>query len=83
MGDNKLSIQSLPDRTASLFNKMSIVAKSGLMDDFLLIGGTAMTIRFNHRLSEDLDFTIGSVRLPTKAISGVIALLCKNGCDVV
>jgi predicted nucleotidyltransferase component of viral defense system len=32
------------------------VLKSGITEDFYLAGGTALTIKYNHRFSEDFDF---------------------------
>ncbi len=38
---------------------------------FVLVGGTALTLRIGHRLSEDLDFSFGAVRLPRQRIEAL------------
>lgn len=43
-----------------------------LLKDFLLVGGTALSIYLKHRLSEDLDFATTEPTLPTQAISDLL-----------
>ncbi len=52
--NEKLLENLLPD-TRDVFNKLSI-AKSDFLDNFVLVGGSALAIRLGHRQSEDLDF---------------------------
>lgn len=44
------------------------------LSGFVLIGGSALSMRINHRLSEDLDFAFLDNKLPTKRIEQ----LCKD-----
>jgi predicted nucleotidyltransferase component of viral defense system len=46
-------IQGITEQTQEVFYKVSEIP---LIQDFTLIGGTALAIHYNHRLSEDLDF---------------------------
>lgn len=43
-----------------------------LLEQFLLVGGTALSIYLKHRLSEDLDFATTDRTLPTQAISDLL-----------
>jgi len=43
----------LPDRAWDLVGRME---DSGLLQDWLLCGGTGLALHFGHRVSEDLDF---------------------------
>ncbi len=52
--DEKLLENLLPD-TKEVFNKLS-GAKLDFLDNFVLIGGSALAVRLGHRQSEDLDF---------------------------
>ena len=38
---------------------------------FVLVGGTALTLHIGHRLSEDLDFSFGALRLPRPRIEAL------------
>ncbi len=38
---------------------------------FVLVGGTALSMHLNHRLSEDLDFMIPATRLPRNAVDAL------------
>jgi hypothetical protein len=38
---------------------------------FVLVGGTALTLHIGHRLSEDLDFSFGALRLPRARIEAL------------
>lgn len=46
---------------------------------FVLIGGSALSLRIDHRLSEDLDFVHPGERLPTHRLSQVFASLDAAG----
>jgi hypothetical protein len=46
---------------------------------FVLVGGTALALHIGHRLSEDLDFSFGAVRLPRSRIKGLIRSADENG----
>ncbi len=55
------------------------IAAESLLDHFLLVGGTALSIYLNHRLSEDLDFATTDKPLPKKAISTLLKRLTNEG----
>ena len=50
---------------------------------FVLVGGTALSMHLNHRVSEDLDFTISQARLPHRSIEILkrFALKCMACAD--
>ena len=48
------------------------LSKEPLLENFLLVGGTALSLYLNHRLSEDLDFATTERTLPTQAISNLL-----------
>ena len=50
--------------TEALANRLSI---EPLLEKFLLVGGTALSLYLNHRLSEDLNFATTENILPTQA----------------
>lgn len=59
----------LPE-TLESFYKLSELAE---ISDYTLIGGTALSIQINHRLSEDLDFCTWSEKpLDTKGLEGLM-----------
>lgn len=58
------------------------IAAEPLLDHFLLVGGTALSIYLNHRLSEDLDFATTDKFLPTKAIAALLERLRSEGYSI-
>ena len=58
------------------------IAAESLLDHFLLVGGTALSIYLDHRLSEDLDFATSDKSLPKKAISTLLERLTNEGCAI-
>jgi predicted nucleotidyltransferase component of viral defense system len=46
---------------------------------FVLVGGTALSMHLNHRVSEDLDFMIPADKLPRAAIDGLKRLSHASG----
>lgn len=58
------------------------IATESLLDHFLLVGGTALSIYLDHRLSEDLDFATTDQSLPEKAISTLLERLTNQGCAI-
>lgn len=46
---------------------------------FLLIGGTALTMRIGHRTSEDLDFICFTFKLPRANLNALVTLLERGG----
>lgn len=47
------------------------LAQHPALTDFILVGGTALTLHIGHRLSEDLDFALGELRLPRARIQAL------------
>lgn len=58
------------------------IANESILDQFLLVGGTALSLHLEHRLSEDLDFATSSPTLPTGALSDLLKWLESEGCDI-
>ena len=52
---NEKLLENLLQNTREVFNKFS-TAKLDFLDNFVLVGGSALAIRLGHRQSEDLDF---------------------------
>jgi len=50
-----------------------------LLEKFMLVGGTALSLYLKHRLSEDLDFATAERTLPTQAISDLLGRLKRTG----
>ena len=53
-------MQGLAEKTEKLFEKISNLAS---LKGYTLIGGTALSLQINKRLSEDLDFCKWSTNL--------------------
>jgi Nucleotidyl transferase AbiEii toxin, Type IV TA system len=53
------------------------------LSGFVLVGGTALTLRIGHRISEDLDFITADRRLPKTALSALVRMLQRDGFDAV
>lgn len=50
-----------------------------LLRGFVLIGGTALTLRIGHRLSEDLDFAFLGTKLPRQRLTMLRQVLLAQG----
>jgi len=55
------------------------IAGEAFLDQFLLVGGTALSVYLKHRLSEDLDFATAEKKLPKDAIYEYINRLKEKG----
>lgn len=55
------------------------IAAESLLDQFHLVGGTALSIYLHHRLSEDLDFATTEKSLPKQAITTLLDRLSDEG----
>lgn len=77
-----LKIQSMPEKTNSVF---SLLKDRPELSDFTLIGGTALSLQINHRMSEDLDFWVCREKLKKESISSLIRQLQDLGvsCELV
>jgi len=59
------------------------ISGESLLDQFLLVGGTALSIYLEHRLSEDLDFATAQRALPKDKISDLLDRLSNEGSEIV
>lgn len=72
---------AMPEQTFKLFQKISNL--NGL-NDFVLVGGTALSIHLHHRLSEDLDFcATNGLELNRKEITRLLNSLEESGSTIV
>lgn len=68
-----------PD-TEKIFNELK--SQKEVFDNLLLVGGTALAIHRQHRISEDLDFASASIRLNRKPIEALIMHLGNIGYSI-
>ena len=67
---------SLPDATRQVFEHL---AANVLLDNFTLIGGTALALQIGHRRSEDLDFWTMGESLDKERISALVRMAQQAG----
>ena len=67
---------SLPENTRNLWETM---AASPHLAGFVLIGGTALALQIDHRISQDLDFFWHKEKLPLDQINSVLKELQNKG----
>ena len=81
--DDILDIKgSMPDKTEKLFK---LFAQGNELENFVLVGGTALAIHLKHRTSEDLDFFVNRPVLDgnlQKKLKELIARAKANGYSV-
>jgi hypothetical protein len=68
----------LKPKTAQIWNS---IQDNSLLRDFVLIGGTALSMHIGHRISEDLDFAYvaNSKHLPKKRIDLLVKEITEAG----
>jgi len=66
----------MPPDTAVMF---TLLQASKFLNDFVLIGGTALALHIGHRRSEDLDFITPHLRLPRQVLTDVEEIIRKKG----
>lgn len=66
----------MPAGTAALFEE---IRENPLLNPFILIGGTALSLHIGHRVSEDLDFITLLRKLPRKALENLERELGARG----
>jgi len=71
-----LRLEFMPERTRRVFHAL---AREPLMQGFVLIGGTALSIQIGHRLSEDLDFWLPGAAMSKDRVDAVLSNLGKAG----
>ena len=80
MSDKNIDIfGAMPYKTERLFD---LIAQGNELENFALVGGTALSLYLKHRTSEDLDFFTNRVALDGHLkgkISELISRLRKNG----
>ncbi len=64
-----MKLDFLSEKTKYIFEKLS---KEKFLNDYTLVGGTALSIHLQHRLSEDLDFIYDGEILKTTSIKKFI-----------
>lgn len=62
--------KGMPENTLNVFKKFS---DTKFINNFTLIGGTALSIQIYHRLSEDLDFILDSETINNQSIIREVA----------
>jgi hypothetical protein len=77
-----IGLNKLPTNTKSLFLALVSNNQDGILDDFLLIGGTALSMQIEHRLSEDIDFATGAQKLPKSKIAEILKRLEAAGNEI-
>lgn len=70
----------LKPETLALWNKLK---DERALHGFVLIGGTALAMHLNHRVSEDLDLAWPAQKLPRDRIRSIERVLRRQGCSVV
>jgi len=64
-----MELNSLPPSTRALW---SVLSRDKSLHDFVLIGGTALSMRIGHRISEDLDFACLDRQLPRQRLKTLL-----------
>jgi hypothetical protein len=75
-----LKLEALAEKTRPVYELM---ARQTALENFVLIGGTAMALQMAHRLSEDLDFWLPAERMSPYAIDRMMSDLRAQGHSVV
>lgn len=73
---NTIKPEFMPERTRRVFQAL---AKEPLMQGFVLIGGTALSIQLGHRLSEDLDFWLPAAAMSKERVDAILDKLVAQG----
>lgn len=71
-----LKLDFMPERTRRVFE---VLAQESLMQGFVLIDGTALSIQIGHRLSEDLDFWLPATSLSKDRVDSILSNVGKQG----
>jgi predicted nucleotidyltransferase component of viral defense system len=70
-----IDLNYMPENTKKVFEKLS---KSSFIDNYTLVGGTALSLQLNHRFSEDLDFIFDGEHLNINIIKRNINKLFRD-----
>ena len=60
MNNSVINLQFIPSKTFHVLDKL---CESRFIKDYTLVGGTALAMQIEHRMSEDLDFVIYAEKL--------------------
>ncbi len=74
-----MDIDKLPADTRRIWKRLR---QESLLKGFVLIGGTALTLRIGHRISEDLDFAYLGTVLPRRRLALLVNNLHGEGVDL-
>ncbi len=74
-----MDTNKLPPDTRRIWQRLET---SPLLSGFVLIGGTALTMRIGHRLSEDLDFAFLGDLLPVLRLRQLVDAMRGTGTDM-
>jgi len=69
-----INLKYIPNDTKKVFDTLS---KSSFINNYTLVGGTALSLQINHRLSEDLDFIFDGELLNINSIKRSISSLFR------
>ncbi len=75
-----LQLDALAAKTRAVYD---LLAQQKALENFVLIGGTAMALQMSHRLSEGLDFWLPAERMSPYAIDRMMNELKAQGHSVV
>ncbi len=75
-----MNLEYLPDKTKQLFKTFSV---KKFLKDYVLIGGSALSIQISHRLSEDLDFIFDGEFIDKRKIKRFISLNFKGNFKII
>lgn len=75
-----LNLDALAPKTRPVYE---LLAQQRALENFVLVGGTAMALQMGHRLSEDLDFWLPAERISPYAIDRMMNELKAQGHAVV
>ncbi len=83
MPETPISVSALRPDTAALWQVLQHPDVAPLLRGFVLIGGSALTLRIGHRVSEDLDLAYPEKKLPASRIPRLIDVLAHHGVECV
>jgi hypothetical protein len=75
-----LKLDALATQTRPVYE---LLAQQRALENFVLVGGTAMALQLGHRLSEDLDFWLPAERISPYAVDRMMNELKAQGHGVV
>ena len=70
-----LDLMMMPQKTRAVFE---LLAKRTELKDYVLLGGTALSLQIGHRLSEDLDFCLFEDKLDGVKLDSLVQQISKD-----